>query len=236
MGGFEENFTGVITVEDDPEFANAIGCMVSYFYKVGYNASEYDTNEYLLHAQVATIADKYDCTSLHELAATSFANTLNVVGSDDWVAIAGLIYDHTTTELPAHVELRDLVVAAVAGRRTVLKSVLQNQSVVEFLRSNADLSTDLLLSTHMHGGRDGPLAEDPSDIFVCENCQYAHAGSRNCSNVASDNGFDMERVCPHCKRGPTLTKRYTRRANLSKAFSCPSCDGIHTKEPSTLDG
>ncbi|KAF2818317.1 hypothetical protein CC86DRAFT_399334 [Ophiobolus disseminans] len=137
---------GVITLNDDPEFADAIDCMVSYFYKAGYNVSQYDTSESLLHAQVATIADKYDCASLYKLARTSFADTVNAVESNDWFAVAALIYDHTTTELPAHEELRGLVVAAVANRPVVLKVILQLESTVGLLRSNADLATDLLLS------------------------------------------------------------------------------------------
>ena len=64
--------------------------------------------------------------------------------SDDWAAIASFIYDHTTTEVPAHVELRGLAVAAVAGGHSVLKSTLRNEGIVELLRSNADLATDLL--------------------------------------------------------------------------------------------
>ncbi|KAF2007552.1 hypothetical protein P154DRAFT_414539, partial [Amniculicola lignicola CBS 123094] len=144
--GFEESESGVITLNDDPEFANAIDCMVSYFYKAGYNVSQYDTSESLLHAQVATIADKYDCASLYKLARTLFADTVNAVESDDWVAVAALIYDHTTTDLPAHKELRGLVVAAVANRPVVLKMILQLESTVGLLRSTADLATDLLLS------------------------------------------------------------------------------------------
>ncbi|KAF1828723.1 hypothetical protein BDW02DRAFT_593086 [Decorospora gaudefroyi] len=130
-----ESQSGVITLNDDPEFADAIDCMVSYFYKVGYNVSQYDTSEPLLHAQVATIADK-----------TSFAGTVNAVDSNDWIAVAAFIYDHTTTDPPAHKELRGLVVAAVAKRPSVLKSILQLEIESGLLRSTADLATDLLLS------------------------------------------------------------------------------------------
>ncbi|OAF98554.1 uncharacterized protein CC84DRAFT_1191749 [Paraphaeosphaeria sporulosa] len=136
----------VITLHDDPEFADAIDCMVSYFYKAGYDVSQYDTSESLLHAQVATIADKYDCASLYKLARTSFTDTVNAVESNDWFAVAALIYDHTTPDLSAHKELRGLVVAAVADRPDVLKEILQLESTAGFLRSNADLATDLLLS------------------------------------------------------------------------------------------
>jgi hypothetical protein len=57
--------------------------MVTYFYKAGYNVSQYDTSESLLHAQVATIADKYDCASLYKLARISFADTVNAVESNN---------------------------------------------------------------------------------------------------------------------------------------------------------
>ncbi|KAI2481063.1 hypothetical protein Ptr902_08089 [Pyrenophora tritici-repentis] len=161
-----ESRSGVITLNDDPEFADAIDCMVSYFYKAGYNVSQYDTSESLLHAQVATIADKYDCASLYKLARTSFADTVNAVESNDWFAVAALIYDHTTTDLPAHEELRGLVVAAVANRPVVLKLILQLESTAGLLRSNADLATDLLLS--------GPYMSKIEDvakyIFTCGKC------------------------------------------------------------------
>jgi hypothetical protein len=175
----QETNSGVVTLNDDPEFANAIDCMVSYFYEAGYNASKYDTSGTLLHAQVAIIADKYDCASLYELARSLFASTVKTVESDDWAAIAALVYGHTTIELPAHVELRGLVVTAFADRPSVLKSTLQLESTEDILRSSADLATDLLL-----GGLQGPKAGDASDhTFVCDHCRYVHAGSGNCANV-----------------------------------------------------
>ncbi|OWY53981.1 hypothetical protein AALT_g11688 [Alternaria alternata] len=122
---FKESQNGVITLTDDRKFSNAVDCMVSYFYKANYNVSQYDTSEPLLHAQVATIADKYDCTSLSKLARTSFANTVGDVESNDWVTVATFIYDHTAANSVAHQELRDLVVAAVAKRPGVLKSIIQ---------------------------------------------------------------------------------------------------------------
>lgn len=70
---------------------------------------------------------------------------MKTVDSDDWGAIAAFIYDHTPTEVPAHVELRNLVVAAVTDRHSVLKSTLHSGIIVELLRSNADLATNLLL-------------------------------------------------------------------------------------------
>ena len=151
--------------------------MVSYFYKADYNVSQYDTSESLLHAQVATMADKYDCASLYKLARTLFANTVNAVESDDWVAVAALIYDHTATGLPAHEELRGLVVAAVANRPTVLKSILQMESTAGLLRSTADLATDLLLS----GPYRSKLKDVAKYVFTCGKCHYAHVGSNKCA-------------------------------------------------------
>lgn len=218
----------MITLNDDPEFANAIDCMVSYFYKADYNVSQYDTSESLLHAQVATIADKYDCASLYKLARTLFAETVNAVESDDWVAVAALIYDHTTTNLPAHEELRGLVVAAVANRPDVLKLILQLESTSGLLRSTADLATDLLLS----GPYMSKMKEVAKHIFTCGKCQYAHVGSYDCAYVASRNGFVHVTICPNCgiQNGVT-SKRHTYTVGLVKSFSCPSCDGIHTLEP-----
>ncbi|CAN9091547.1 unnamed protein product [Alternaria alternata] len=188
--GFKESQSGVITLCDDPEFANAIDCMVSYFYKAGYNASQYDTSESLLHAQVATIADKYDCASLYKLATTSFAGTVYAVESNDWIAVATFIYDRTTTDSPAHQELRGLVVAAVAKRPSVLKSILQLEIESGLLCSTPDLATDLLLSR--------PYVSEMKDraeyIFTCGKCQYAHVGSY----MASRNSFLQGDACPHC--------------------------------------
>ncbi|KAH8730762.1 hypothetical protein GQ44DRAFT_699808 [Phaeosphaeriaceae sp. PMI808] len=226
--GFEETKSGVITLNDDPDFANAIECMVSYFYKADYDVSQYDTSESLLHAQIATIADKYDCASLYKLARASFANTVNALKSDDWVAVAAFIYDHTITELPAHEELRGLVVAAVANRPVLLSSILQLEGTTELLRSTADLATDLLLS-----GLHTPKVKDVAEhMFICNDCHYAHAGSRDCSYVASQNILMDENVCPECGNDipEVMSRRYRLRVYLAQAFPCPSCNGIHTKE------
>jgi hypothetical protein len=198
--------------------------MVSYFYKAGYNASQYDTSESLLHAQVATIADKYDCASLYKLATTSFSGTVYAVESNDWIAVAAFIYDRTTTDSPAHQELRGLVVAAVAKRPSVLKSILQLEIESGLLRSTPDLATDLLLSR--------PYVSEMKDrakyIFTCGKCQYAHVGSY----MASRNSFLQGDACPHCgSQSGGTSKRHTYTVGLVRSFSCPCCDGIHTVEP-----
>jgi hypothetical protein len=218
----------VITLNDNPEFANAIDCMVSYFYKADYNVSQYDTSESLLHAQVATIADKYDCASLFKLARTSFADTVNAVESDDWVAVAALIYDHTTTDLPAHEELRGLVVAAVTNRPLMLKLILHLESTAGLLRSTTDLATDLLLS----GPYTSKIEDVAKDIFTCGKCQYVHVGSPDCAYVVSRNSLLHDKTCPECgsQTGPTSKRRWYKVGRVM-SFSCPSCDGLHTVGP-----
>jgi hypothetical protein len=202
--------------------------MVSYFYEAGYNASAYETSEPLLHAQVAIIADKYDCASLYKLAKTSLANTIEAVKIDDWAAIAAFIYDHTTTEAPAHVEVRNLVITAIAGHRSKLRSALGNKSIVDLLRSNADLAADILLA-----GPDGPKAGD-EHVFICDHCHYGHTGSRNCSNVMVTNNSGVL-TCLQCKhRSGTKVQRHDNTVNMYPAFFCPVCYGIHTAPPSGL--
>ncbi|KAF9730209.1 hypothetical protein PMIN04_012258 [Paraphaeosphaeria minitans] len=220
--GLEETTSGVITLQDDYRYANATDCMVSYFYQAGYDASKYDTIESLLHAQVAILADKYDCASLYSLARSSFSNTIEATKSDDWAVVAGFIYDYTTTEASAHLEIRKLAVVAKASRRSVLKTTLLDESVIDLLRSNADLATDLLL-----GGRHGTDYH-----FICEHCRYSHVGPRSCPSVfsADDSGT---RDCPQCGKGNGHQARHTRWVNISMrpTYSCPLCDGCHTLKP-----
>jgi hypothetical protein len=216
----EESHTGIVTLQDDSEYLNAIDCMVSYFYQATYNCSEYTTPESLLHAQVAILADKYVCDSLYDLARTSFLKTIENVDSDDWGVIAAFVYDYTATEIPAHIELRDIVVGAVAGRHSVFQTTLQNSKNVDLFRSNAELATDLLL-----GGRHGSRANVVSEYhLVCGHCHYSHAGPRICPNVMCKN------VCPSCgkrsEKGSNGVKVITQ-----PAFSCPACDGFHSQEP-----
>jgi hypothetical protein len=209
----------VITLNDDPDFMNAIDCMVSYFYKASYDVSQYDISESLLHAQVATMADKYDCASLYKLAEKSFADTVSLVKGEDWVAVAAYIYDHTTTEYPAHKELRRLVVAAVTNRPSVLNSILGLKSAAGLLRSTVDLATDILLSRR-HASE---------YIFICDKCRYAHIGSRDCSFVASLEGPLCQYKCPECDNQTGATsKRFTHHVTLVEAYSCPYCDGFST--------
>jgi hypothetical protein len=216
--------SGVITLKEKKKKKNAVDCMVSYFYEAGYNASEYDTSEPLLHAQVAIIADKYDCPSLYELARISFADTANTVKSDDWAAVAALVYTHTTTEVLAHVELRNSVVATVAGCHSVLRSILQDGSFEELLRSSADLATDLLLY-----GLHRPRKQDASGhIFLCDFCHYAHAGPSDCSNVTYTNSYG-KRACPQCNCEPgRRVRQYTQMLDIYPSYPCYSCEGTHT--------
>jgi hypothetical protein len=196
---------------------------VSYFYEAGYNASKYDTSEALLHAQVAILADKYDCASLYRLEKESFERSVEAVESDEWRATAAFIYDFTTTEAPAHREIRNAVVTAVANRCYLLKSTLQNESVVDLLRSNADLATDLLL-----GRRYGTMVKDVGEYhFTCDHCRYSHSGSQNCPNVASMNESDG-RICPNCRKGTGGKVSHMAKVKLYPAFPCTLCDGFHS--------
>ncbi|KAK7183848.1 uncharacterized protein CC84DRAFT_1089157 [Paraphaeosphaeria sporulosa] len=222
----QETETNVITLEDDGEMADALDCMVSYFYEAGYDTSKYSTPGTLLHAQVAVVADKYDCPSLYKLASASFAKQVPSVKSDDWIDIAALIYDYTTLELTTHSELRSLVINSVLSRPDMLTTILEKDTMVDILRSNADLATDLLLAR--------PKTRDTSEhLFMCDKCQYVHAGPRDCAYIESRNGAGMGRACPNCgvkDHGP-LSKRYYHKVFLAQGFPCSSCGGTHTTEP-----
>lgn len=201
---------------------------MSYFYNAKYDATEYNTLEPLLHAQVVTIADKYDCASLHKLATKSFANTVKTVEGDDWAAIATVVYEHTITDSTVHANLRSLVVAAIAGRHSVLRATTRNANIVELLRSNAGLATDLLLG--------GSPESTQQHIFLCSCCHYVHVGRSDCQNVVSDNRYGSGRLCP--KRGKesgATSKRYTYKIEACQAFSCLHCDGSHTIDSSDGD-
>jgi hypothetical protein len=223
--------SGVITLNDEPEYADAVDCMVSYFYEAGYNASCYDTSKALLHAQVAILADKYDCQSLYILAKRSFGKSVQAMESDEWRLIAAFVYDFTTTEASAHREIRNIVITAVASRCYMLRSTLQNETVVDLLRSNADLATDLLL-----GRRYGSMANDVGEYhFTCDYCRYNHSGPQNCPNVSSVDA-NGARVCPNCLKGSgSKVAHYTRKVELHPSVSCTLCDGFHTDslEPET---
>jgi len=219
----QETDSGVITLNDDPEFADAIHCMVSYFYKANYRPSEYDTSESLLHAQVAIMADKYDCASLFELARSSFANAVKGVEIEDWIAIATLIYEHMPTDLESHVEFRGLVISAVVERPDALSEFLEKDSIVGLLRSNADMATDLLLAS--------PKTEFSQYIFTCTDCGYMHVGPRNCSYVESNDGPVGKRPCPRCGQysGGTSEVCFDDTDSF-EAFPC-SCGGFQNQKP-----
>jgi hypothetical protein len=197
--------------------------MVSYFYQATYNCSECTTPESLLHAQVTTLADKYLCGSLYYLARTSFLKTIEKVDSDEWGVIAAFVYDYTTTEVLAHIELRDILVDAVAGRNSVFHAILQNSKDVELLRSNAELATDLLLGRR-HGSRANDVSEHHLHL-VCGHCYYSHTGPRMCPNVVCKN------FCPSCGKRSEKGSNSVRKVVMQPAFSCPGCDGFHSQEP-----
>lgn len=197
--------------------------MVWYFYKAEYDPTEYKTPEPVLHAQVATIAGKFVCPSLYNLAKTSFAKTTKTIESEDWVAVAAFLYEQTSTEVPAHNELRNLVITALTGHLSVLQSTLQNHSIVELLRSNEDLATDLLIAMR--------TKKVSQHIFICDNCQYAHSGAPDCANIATTDSWGHI-TCPSCGNGSrTVSKRYAHKVSSLSAFPCSSCDGFHTEAP-----
>jgi hypothetical protein len=134
-----------MTLYDASGYADAVDCMESYFHEAGYHSSRYDTSEALLHAQVAILADKYDCQSPYILAKRSYGESVQAVGSDEWRVIAAFVYEFTTTEALAYREIRNVVITIVASRCCMLRSTLKKETVVNLLRSNADLATDLLL-------------------------------------------------------------------------------------------
>lgn len=216
-------------MKDEPEFADAIDCMLSYFYRAVYDTAGRDSSAPLLHARVAVVADRYACASLFELAKKSLASCIGTVEVQDWVAIAALVYSCTTSELAGHAELRDLAVRAVPGHPQILGSVFRNEDVEDLLRSTTDLATDLLLSRMQ-----GAIPKDRQvRILMCDHCHYAHAGSSSCPTVVCD-GFGLVQGCPQCrKRDGVTVKRYTQRVLLLQAQPCPSCDGVHS--PSSQD-
>jgi hypothetical protein len=220
-------------LQDDPEFADAIDCMVSYFYSATYDVSKYNSSQALLHAQVVMLADKYDCASLYKLARTSFASAVMFAGSNEWADIATLIYEYATTDVPDHVELRSLLVAAVPRQSAASTLFFRNENIVKLLRSNADLGADVLLSRIQ---RIDP--SDPGDrIFLCDRCHYGHVGSPDCSTLKSRNidlggMFGSKNVCPECgEQDGVVVKRHTCRVMDCQTFPCASCGGVHTASP-----
>ncbi|CAI6332844.1 unnamed protein product [Periconia digitata] len=232
--------------------------MVSYFYNADYDASKHTNNmkipEALVHARVIIIAEKYACTSLYELAKTRFTEALKEISCDNWAMIATLIYEYTTMDAKEHVKLRRIVVqAAVITRRfrpTVLKSALRKEKVVELLRDNADLATDLLLI-----GRDGPdgtASESPICLFMCDFCHYVHFGLRSCDFASqikipcpegdeeTDEGpyedtSTPSASCPYCSSiSGKETNNFWHRVGYLTTFPCIGCDGVYTAEPDYL--
>lgn len=200
---------------------DAIDCMVTYFYKAGYDSEEYCQSEALLHAQVAVIADKYDCESLFSLAKTSFANSVEDVDSEGWVDVASLVYNHTTAELQAHKDLRSLVISSISEHRVVWEKVVQTEKMIELLRLNKDLAIDLL--------RDEMIPRKRQDVgdrgFRCNRCLYMHIGPASCA-VMAPYAHDEDPVCPWCGHD------FAHAVVETKMHPCPHCDGgLHNYSP-----
>lgn len=231
--GFQESESNVITLHDEPEFENAIDCMVSYFYKAAYVAATYEgISKCLLHAQVATIADKYDCPSLSKLASGSFINSAKSVAGEDWIAIASFVYGHTTADVAAHRVLRSSLVDAITRRPSVLKAVLDMEDAKMFLRSNADLATDLLLQMPV---QDTGMKIAAQSIFACGRCRYTHVGPVGCTYVTSRRGSSYKDVCPECAGQsevmPIRRGQRTFTVGWLQSSTCHDCGGLHTNGP-----
>jgi hypothetical protein len=179
-----------------------------------------------MHAQVAIIADKYYCASLFKLATRNFANSIKSNVGDDWAAVAGLVYDYTTAEGPGHNILRSQVVAAVTSSRSVSKLFLDVKSVQALLRSNADLTTDLLLSGVSLGKEKDTLQR----IFTCSHCHFAHFGIPTCRFLKK--AMVLTRRCPQCQgSGYSPSKQYGPIVKVSCITACSECQGYHTSLP-----
>lgn len=111
----------------------------------------------------------------------------------------------------------------------MLELILRNESVVDLLRSNADLATDLLL-----GRRYGYMAKDVCEYhFICDHCHYSHTGPQSCPKVNSVDAIGG-RLCPKCRRGASgKTSHYVRKVDPYPTSSCTLCDGFdtHALEP-----
>jgi hypothetical protein len=202
----------VIPLNDEPHFVDAIDCMVSYFSESNYDASKYTTSAALLHAQVAIMADKYDCASLYKLANISFTEGVNTIEGDDWPAIASLVYKYTTTDIHSHKEMRGVVVTAAINCLSTQGEFLQMKGVAQLLRINADLATDFLMAGH----REWLLRGAFENIAVCTDCHYVHAGPINCARLNSA-GFGCDEGGPR------------HNLILASAVVCSRCGGYHTE-------
>jgi hypothetical protein len=231
----------VVTLKDDPEFLPAIHCMVSYFYNDDYDASEHDVHEPLLHAQVTVIADKYDCASLFKYARDSLAESMSVVVCHEWVDVAALIQEYATTDGSAHLTLRDTLLYAVPRDPVGALKFLHDEHVSGFLRSNADLATDILLYRLK---KFALRSESEDHIFHCGICGYSHIGPKHCPRV--DPFRSKPRLpphpnqivrCPQCNPNRTyhLYHRGGRWPSFEMLYPCTACDGAHTKNPAAED-
>jgi hypothetical protein len=109
----------------------------------------------------------------------------------------------------------------------VLKEILQLERIVGFLRSNADLATNLLLNRPYIS----KIGDVTKYIFTCGKYQYTHRGSRNYAYLASQNILH-DRSCPqYGGQTGVISKQHSYEVGLVGAFSYPSCDGLHTTEP-----
>lgn len=202
--------------------------MVSYFYNAEYDTELHATPSALLHAQVAILADKYDCASLFKLAKISLgAYILSSVKNETWTGVLSCIYENTTAELPAHQELREMVAGAITCQPYELEKFLNSENTAHLLRSTPDLSTDLILRIQ--------TGEPPQDSMLCKNC-----GKRVVIDVVK-----CPLVSPHIETYPYTACRSCEtqmptdswgeadsgNAKFVQAFWCWACYRFHLIKP-----
>ena len=185
--------------------------MVSYFYDAAYKPFDYETNNALLHAQVAIIADKYGCVSLFLLSDELFVKSLAAVYATAWVDIAKFVYEHTSVEVLNHRNLRAHLVSSLGIRPLILNAVLAIKGFQDSLRLNADMATDILLGSVLK-----PVTKDKEPFtLLCRACRFIHIGPTTCSS--------MEKFCPGCgKRDKWICFQFN-----TVDEPCKFCEGKH---------
>ncbi|OAL55999.1 hypothetical protein IQ07DRAFT_660303 [Pyrenochaeta sp. DS3sAY3a] len=220
-GRFEEATSGVITLMDNDQFLDAIDCMVTYFYQADYVTTALSKDAALFHAQVVIIANKYDCESLSSLAYTYFTNSVKEMDSKGWVDAASLIYNHATTDLQIHKDLRSWVTSSIP-KFVDWQKVLRMEKMIELLHLNKDLAIDLL--------RDGMIPRKRPDhaqaTYKCRHCRYMHIGSSSCA-ITRESRFGDLPYCTQCDQVATDMFK-----DIEDVYPCPDCDdGLHNRHP-----
>jgi hypothetical protein len=219
---------------DDPALGDAIDCMVQFFYDGVYDDTE--STDSLLHAQVAIIADKYECASLSAYSMAALKTAIMNTDFEKWITTASFIYNNTSSEIEYHRLLRDLVVDAVTDRYEEILPKLQiDDSRNQLFRNAPDLAADLFLRGAVSRQEEEPSYEHK--VFQCDSCLFIHIGPFTCSSfpwtpVSPNSGLAQpsESCCPscfgpaayHCAVDNDLTSFFSMRP-------CGNCDGSRTE-------